>query len=78
MLRHAFERWCSVRVCFHTDVRNDRSRSALERIGCQLEGILRAHRLAADFTPRDSARYSILAGEWPLVKGRLESMLART
>jgi len=36
---------------------------------------LRAHRLAADLIPRDSARYSILAGEWPLVKGRLQELL---
>jgi N-acetyltransferase len=55
-------------VCFHTDVRNERSRAALTRIGAKSEGILRAHRLAADFTPRDSARFSIVAAEWPEVK----------
>jgi N-acetyltransferase len=71
MLRHAFEVWNVLRVCFHTDVRNERSRAALERIGCQREGILRAHRMAADFIPRDSVRYSIIAAEWPLVKDRL-------
>jgi len=61
MLTHAFEKWEVLRVCFHTDVRNQRSRAALERIGGQFEGILRAHRMAADFIPRDSARYSIVA-----------------
>jgi N-acetyltransferase len=71
MLRHAFEVWQVLRVCFHTDVRNQRSRSALERIGAQCEGILRAHRMAADFIPRDSVRYSIVASEWPIVKKRL-------
>ena len=75
MLTHAFEVWQAIRVCFHTDVRNERSRAALERIGAQFEGVLRAHRLAADLIPRDSARYSILAGEWPLVKGRLQELL---
>jgi hypothetical protein len=28
-----------------------------------------------DFTPRDSARYSILAAEWPEVKQRLQAKL---
>ena len=41
------------------------------------EGILRAHRMAVDFTPRDSARYSIIATEWPGVKERLNRMLYR-
>ena len=71
MLTHAFEVWQMLRVCFHTDVRNQRSRAALERIGGQFEGILRAHRMAADFIPRDSVRYSIVAAEWPAVRERL-------
>jgi RimJ/RimL family protein N-acetyltransferase len=75
MLTHAFEIWQVLRVCFHTDVRNQRSRAALERIGGQYEGILRAHRIAADVTPRDSVRYSILASEWPAVKDRLQQRL---
>jgi RimJ/RimL family protein N-acetyltransferase len=71
MLTHAFELWEVLRVCLHTDARNERSRKAIERIGGRFEGILRAHRIAADFTPRDSARYSILKSEWPTVKERL-------
>ncbi len=71
MLTHAFEVWRVLRVCFHTDARNQRSRAALERIGGQFEGILRAHRMSADFIPRDSVRYSIVASEWPAVKQRL-------
>jgi N-acetyltransferase len=75
MLTYAFEDWQVLRVCFHTDQRNQRSRAALERIGGQVEGILRAHRMAADFIPRDSVRYSIVAAEWPVVKRRLGEML---
>ncbi len=71
MLTYAFETWQVLRVCLHTDVRNARSRAAIERIGGKFEGILRAHRMAADFIPRDSARYSIIAAEWPAVKERL-------
>jgi RimJ/RimL family protein N-acetyltransferase len=73
MLTHAFEKWGMLRVCLHTDARNLRSRTAIERIGGKFEGILRAHRLAADFTARDSARYSIVATEWPEVKQRLSN-----
>jgi N-acetyltransferase len=77
MLRHAFEVWKVFRVCFHTDARNQRSRAALERIGARCEGTLRAHRMAADFIPRDSVRYSIVAAEWPAVKQRLTDFIAR-
>ncbi|HKU28176.1 MAG TPA: GNAT family protein [Candidatus Sulfotelmatobacter sp.] len=77
MLRHAFEIWQTLRVCFHTDVRNERSRAALERIGAKFEGVLRAHRMAADFIPRDSCRYSIIAAEWHAVKSHLQGFLQR-
>jgi N-acetyltransferase len=49
----------------------------LERIGGKGEGILRAHRMAADFIPRDSVRFSIVAAEWPEVKQRLTRMRDR-
>jgi RimJ/RimL family protein N-acetyltransferase len=75
MLTHAFETWQVLRVCFHTDARNKRSRAALERIGGKYEGILRAHRMAADYIPRDSVRYSIVTAEWPDVKARLTQLL---
>lgn len=77
MLTHAFEVWRVLRVCFHTDVRNVRSRAALERIGAKFEGILRAHRMAADFISRDSCRYSIIAAEWTGLKSHLQRLLNR-
>jgi RimJ/RimL family protein N-acetyltransferase len=77
LLTHAFETWQVLRVCLHTDERNARSRAAIERIGGKFEGILRAHRMAADYTPRNSARYSIVAGEWPEVKVRLGELLQK-
>jgi RimJ/RimL family protein N-acetyltransferase len=76
MLAHAFESWGVQRVCLHTDVRNQRSREAMARLGAKFEGVLRAHRLASDLTPRDSARYSILAAEWPQVKQHLQQRLS--
>ena len=77
MLTHAFEDWQVLRVCLHTDARNSRSRAAIERIGGKFEGILRSHRMASDFIPRDSMRYSIIAEEWPDVKRRLTERLDR-
>lgn len=77
MLTHAFEVWNVLRVSLHTDARNQRSQAAIERIGGKFEGVLRAHRMAADFIPRDSVRYSIVTAEWPAVKQRLLQLADR-
>jgi|SRR5579875_1224226 len=77
LLTYAFEQWRVLRVCLHTDARNERSRRAIERIGAKFEGILRAHKIASDLTVRDSARYSITAAEWPAVKAHLEALERR-
>ena len=77
MLRHAFETWGCVRVELKTSRLNERSRAAIRRIGGVEEGILRRHRRNADGTWRDTVYYSILDDEWPAVKQRLESSLAR-
>ena len=74
MLTLAFETWQVQSVCLHTDARNERSRAAMHRIGARYEGILRAHRLAADGGPRDSARFSITAAEWPAVRAHLAEL----
>ncbi len=77
MLRHAFETWRVHAVYLTTDARNVRSQAAIERLGARRDGILRAARPGADGTVRDSARYSIVAAEWPDVERRLEGLLAR-
>ena len=76
MMTHAFEVWQVHRVALQTDVRNKRSWAAIERIGGQLDGIMRADRPGADDTVRTSARFSIVADEWPAVKARLTARLA--
>ena len=76
MMTQAFGVWRVHRVALQTDVRNKRSWAAIERIGGQLDGILRADRPGADDTVRTSARFSIVAEEWPSVKARLEARLA--
>jgi RimJ/RimL family protein N-acetyltransferase len=77
MLTHAFEEWRTLRVCLHTDARNTRSAAAIERIGGKFEGVLRAHRIAADTTARDSLRFSILDAEWPAVAQKLRQLMHR-
>jgi RimJ/RimL family protein N-acetyltransferase len=75
MLCHAFEAWNCIRVQFKTDLRNERSQRALERIGAMREGILRNHLILRDGTVRHSVCYSILDSEWPVVKHALEEKL---
>ena len=77
MMTHAFEVWKVHRVALQTDVRNKRSWAAIERIGGQLDGIMRADRPGADDTVRTSARFSIVAAEWPDVKARLTAATRR-
>ena len=77
MLTHAFETWQVQSVCLHTDARNQRSRDAMQRIGARYEGVLRAHRLDADGKPRDSARFSVTAAEWPAVRQHLDELARR-
>lgn len=75
MMAQAFEVWRVHRVALQADVRNIRSRAAIERIGGQLDGILRADRPGSDGTVRTTARYSVIAAEWPAVRERLEARL---
>ena len=74
MLTHAFEVWQVSSVALHTDARNQRSRDAMARIGLRYEGVLRAHRLATDLKPRDSARFSVTAADWPAVRQHLDEL----
>jgi RimJ/RimL family protein N-acetyltransferase len=73
LLAHAFEDWGAIRLCLKTDSLNERSRSAIARLGAKYEGDLRNHRIRPDGSYRHSSYYSILDTEWPAVKrGLLE------
>jgi RimJ/RimL family protein N-acetyltransferase len=76
MLRHAFEEWKCLRVELKTDVLNERSRSAIVRLGAREEGVFRKHLVARGGRVRDSIFYSIIDEEWPSVRERLERRLA--
>jgi RimJ/RimL family protein N-acetyltransferase len=77
LLRHAFETLECIRVQLKTDLRNERSQKAIERIGAVKEGVLRNHMILPDGRIRHSVFYSILDTEWPVVKKKLEEMLGR-
>ena len=51
---------------------HQQSRQAIERLGAQLDGILRSHSIMANGTLRDTAVYSITATEWPTIKVHLD------
>ncbi|MBU6317937.1 MAG: GNAT family N-acetyltransferase [Acidobacteria bacterium] len=81
LLAHAFEVWQVHRVAICTDARNERSRTAIARLGAQFEGVLRNHRPAAGHAvpvggARDTAVYSIVTDEWPTVRAGLLARLA--
>ncbi len=74
-LRHAFEDLGAVRVWLKTDVLNERSQRAIERIGATLEGVIRNERFLPSGRLRDAKYYSIIDREWPPVRDRLEALL---
>jgi len=77
LLKHAFETLGCIRVQLKTDLRNERSQKAIERIGAVKEGVLRNHMILPDGRYRHSVFYSILDTEWEGVKKRLEEMMGK-
>ena len=80
LFTYAFETLGVVRVDLKTDARNERSRRAIERVGARFEGVLR--NWSPSWVPgeegqlRDSAMFSVIAGEWPGVKSALLARVA--
>jgi len=77
LLEHAFETLGCAAVAFHTDERNEDSQRAIERLGAQREGVLRAHKRRTDGSLRDTVCFSIVADEWPNVANWLGMRLNR-
>jgi RimJ/RimL family protein N-acetyltransferase len=75
LLAHAFDTLGCIAVEFRTHRLNAQSRRAIERLGAQLDGILRAHQRMPDGTLRDTAVYSITASEWPAIRTHLQHLL---
>lgn len=76
LLTHAFEALDCIAVEFRTHRLNQQSRRAIERLGAQLDGILRAHLVMPNGSLRDTAVYSITANEWPTIKAHLAAKLS--
>jgi RimJ/RimL family protein N-acetyltransferase len=77
LLAHAFETLDCIAVEFRTHRLNVQSRRAIERLGAQLDGMLRAHQRSPDGSLRDTAVYSITAAEWPTIRQHLDFQLQR-
>jgi RimJ/RimL family protein N-acetyltransferase len=75
LLRHAFEVLGCVRVQMKTDLRNERSQSAMAKLGARREGLLRRHMVRPDGYVRDTVLFSITDIEWPDVRVGLERRL---
>jgi RimJ/RimL family protein N-acetyltransferase len=71
LMSFAFSELGMGRVQLKTDIRNVRSRNAIERLGARYEGVLRRYQRRADATVRDTVMYSVIAEEWPSVRSRL-------
>ncbi|MFI1195737.1 bifunctional pyridoxamine 5'-phosphate oxidase family protein/GNAT family N-acetyltransferase [Micromonospora sp. NPDC020750] len=76
LLTHAFEELGAERVVWHTDLRNERSQRAIERLGATREGVLRRHRVRPDGSWRDTVQYSMIADEWPNAQAMLREWVS--
>ncbi len=77
LLRHAFETLDCIAVEFRTNWSNQRSRTAIARLGAKQDGVLRSHMLMPDGSLRDTVVFSIIAAEWPAVRRHLQFLLER-
>jgi RimJ/RimL family protein N-acetyltransferase len=76
LLGHAFDTLGANRVAIKTDIRNERSQAAIERLGAKREGVVRHQYIRPDGTLRDTVHYSIIPEEWPAVRAFLHERLA--
>jgi RimJ/RimL family protein N-acetyltransferase/nitroimidazol reductase NimA-like FMN-containing flavoprotein (pyridoxamine 5'-phosphate oxidase superfamily) len=75
LMTRAFDELGAVRVEWFTDILNERSQAAIERLGARREGVLRAHKRRPDGTWRDTVVYGLTGAEWPTVSARLRATL---
>ena len=77
LLRHGFDTLGGKVVGLRTDILNNVSQRAIERLGANRDGVIRHHGARRDGTVRDTVMYSILLSEWPGIRERLESRLKK-
>ncbi|MCJ2376709.1 GNAT family N-acetyltransferase [Vibrio sp. ZSDZ34] len=76
LLQHAFESLDVIAVEFRTHWHNQKSRSAIARLGAKQDGVLRNHQKMSDGSYRDTVVFSIIDQEWPVVRKSLDHKLA--
>lgn len=76
LLGHAFGAKDCIAVEFRTHWLNLQSRAAIAALGAKQDGVLRSHQLMPDGSLRDTVVFSIIACEWPAIRGELTRRLA--
>lgn len=76
LLTRAFDELGAVRVVWHTDERNARSRAAIAALGAVEEGRLRKHRRRRDGTWRTTVQFAMTEEDWPAAREALTRGLA--
>jgi RimJ/RimL family protein N-acetyltransferase len=76
LLSYAFDTLGAARIVWHTDIHNERSQTAIARLGATREAVLRKHRIRRDGSWRDTVQYSMTDDDWPAARNRLADRLA--
>jgi len=78
LMRYAFDTLGVARLVWHTDIYNERSQRAIERLGATREGELRKHRIRRDGSWRTTVQYSMTDDDWPAARAFLTERLRRS
>jgi RimJ/RimL family protein N-acetyltransferase/nitroimidazol reductase NimA-like FMN-containing flavoprotein (pyridoxamine 5'-phosphate oxidase superfamily) len=76
LLERAFDVLGAEKVFWFTDIHNERSQTAIARLGASRDGVIRRQRLRPDGTWRDTVLFAMTADEWPAAAKRLRERLA--
>jgi N-acetyltransferase len=71
LLQFGFETIGLNRIELKTSLLNERSQTAMQKIGAVKEGVLRKHMINEDGTVRDTVYFSFINDEWPAIKQRV-------
>ncbi|MGM8900285.1 GNAT family N-acetyltransferase, partial [Psychrobacter sp. 1Y4] len=71
LLTYVFENLGYQTVGWRTDVDNQRSQQAIERLGAKKDGIIRGNRVRRDGIISDTVMYSMIHSEWAGIKPKL-------
>lgn len=75
LLEHGFDVLGCKAMGLRTDILNTASQQAIEKLGARRDGVIRHYGARRDGSARDTVMYSILLGEWPAIRARLEARI---